>query len=34
MREVLLYLAPILLMFSFILGYFAVKNKWKIIEWF
>ena len=34
MREILLYLAPSLLMLSFLLGYIAVKNKWKIIEWF
>lgn len=32
--EFIMYLLPIGLIASFILGYYAVKNKWKIINFF
>ncbi len=32
--ELIMYMLPIGLIVSFILGYFAVKKKWKIADFF
>ncbi len=32
--EVIMYLLPIGLIAAFVVGYFAVKRKWKIIDFF
>jgi hypothetical protein len=32
--EFIMYSLPIGLIVSFVLGYYAVKNKWKIIKFF